>query len=545
MSIRKRNSGVQSTGKIWMIGALIVALMPAAALAWTHAGDATIGGKLGVGTENPARGIHMADHNAIFRMDRDRDSAAFMIVRTAPGDFNSYWKSYSLGVRADGADDGYFHISDLGHAVTGEGARRLTLANDGRAGFGNVGDDPQAGLHVRNTVAGDILRLDNVAGTEVLSVEDDGDLYAMGADLELRLTTTTSQGYNLILPSTVLGNTDSTADEAFLALNADTAIICSAGDTGLLRIVDADSYVEWYRFNNQSLYLGSSSDYTIMATNQHVGDDLILQTTGEQIKFVTDVNDDTVNLTLCTWYNNGTATGDRVMDLDSAGSMRLDGTLTQNFAFDLAEAYWKSEAGIEAGDVVSIDPEEPNAVVFSRASNDRTVVGVVSTDPGIVMGGGAFTAEKLTELWGEEIGARFAKERKAIVKNLSQNDPYIKARTAQAAKMKKALPKSGKDAVLAKAACDQEEQELADAVEDAALKAFCAENLARVALAGRVPVTVDAAYGAIRAGDLLVASATAGHAMRSDNPAPGTVVGKALEGFDSGRGSIMMMVLNR
>ena len=529
-----------------MIGALILALLPAAALAqWTHSGNATIGGKLGVGTQNPARGIHLSDHNAVFRMDRDRDSAAFMIVRTAPGDFDSYWKSYTVGVRADGVNDGYFHISDLGNAVTGEGARRLTLANDGRAGFGNVGDDPLAGLQVRNTVAGDIFRLDNVAGTEVLSVEDDGDLYALGADLEVRLTTTSSQGYNLNLVSTLLGNTVSSSDEAFLALNQDTAILCSAGDTGLFRIVDADGYVQWYQFNNQSLYLGTGGDYTIMATNQHVGDDLILQTSGEQIKFVTDSNAGTDQEIVGTWFNNGTANADRIMDLNLAGDMRLDGTLTQNFAFDLAEAYFKGEDALGAGDVVSIDPNEPNAVVLARAANDRTVVGVISTAPGIVMGGSSFSAEKLGDLWGEDVAARFAKARKAIEADLTKNNAYIKARTAKVAKAKKALPKSGKDAAMAKAACDQEEQELAEAVEDAALKTFCAENLALVALAGRVPVKVDAAYGAIQAGDLLVASATAGHAMRSDNPAPGTVIGKALEGFDSGRGTVMMMVLNR
>ena len=64
-------------------------------------------------------------------------------------------------------------------------------------------------------------------------------------------------------------------------------------------------------------------------------------------------------------------------------------------------------------------------------------------------------------------------------------------------------------------------------------------------MAGRVPVKVDAAYGAIQIGDLLVASATPGMAMRADNPAAGTVVGKALESFASGQGTIMMMVLNR
>jgi hypothetical protein len=33
--------------------------------------------------------------------------------------------------------------------------------------------------------------------------------------------------------------------------------------------------------------------------------------------------------------------------------------------------------------------------------------------------------------------------------------------------------------------------------------------------------------------------------MRADDPAPGTVVGKALEPFDQGTGLVMMLVMNR
>jgi hypothetical protein len=55
-------------------------------------------------------------------------------------------------------------------------------------------------------------------------------------------------------------------------------------------------------------------------------------------------------------------------------------------------------------------------------------------------------------------------------------------------------------------------------------------------------VRVDASYGAIRPGDLLVSSTTPGHAMRADSPAPGAVIGKALEPLDAGKGTIAVMV---
>lgn len=68
-----------------------------------------------------------------------------------------------------------------------------------------------------------------------------------------------------------------------------------------------------------------------------------------------------------------------------------------------------------------------------------------------------------------------------------------------------------------------------------------------LALAGRVPVKVTNENGAIAPGDLLVASATPGHAMRASlHPAPGTVIGKALEGFaQDADGVIEMLVMLR
>jgi hypothetical protein len=49
--------------------------------------------------------------------------------------------------------------------------------------------------------------------------------------------------------------------------------------------------------------------------------------------------------------------------------------LSQNASFDLAEAFWKSDLAIEAGDVVRIDPASPNAVILAREANDPAVVG--------------------------------------------------------------------------------------------------------------------------------------------------------------------------
>ncbi len=68
----------------------------------------------------------------------------------------------------------------------------------------------------------------------------------------------------------------------------------------------------------------------------------------------------------------------------------------------------------------------------------------------------------------------------------------------------------------------------------------------QLALVGRVPVKVSAENGPIQPGELLVASSVPGHAMRaSANPAPGTVIGKAMGSLSAGTGVTEMLVMLR
>jgi hypothetical protein len=70
------------------------------------------------------------------------------------------------------------------------------------------------------------------------------------------------------------------------------------------------------------------------------------------------------------------------------------------------------------------------------------------------------------------------------------------------------------------------------------------EGRVLVAQSGRVRIKVDASFGAIRPGDLLVASPTAGHAMRAQRAKirPGTLIGKALEALPNGRGEVLALL---
>jgi hypothetical protein len=78
------------------------------------------------------------------------------------------------------------------------------------------------------------------------------------------------------------------------------------------------------------------------------------------------------------------------------------------------------------------------------------------------------------------------------------------------------------------------------AVDDAAIRP--GDYLTIVTLGAYKAIKVDASFGAVVPGDRLVASPNAGHAMRTDSPLPGTIIGKALEPLRSGVGVIPVIV---
>jgi hypothetical protein len=67
-----------------------------------------------------------------------------------------------------------------------------------------------------------------------------------------------------------------------------------------------------------------------------------------------------------------------------------------------------------------------------------------------------------------------------------------------------------------------------------------------VATSGFSNCKVDASFGPIHKGDLLVSSPTPGHAMKAPRPVePGTIIGKALESLESSTGTIKVLVMLR
>jgi hypothetical protein len=107
---------------------------PGVSLAYNATGNFTIGGYLGVGTDTPQRAVHLVGSNAVFRMDRSADTAAFLLVRT--DDLGNPLKTFVVGANASGPNQGEFIINDIGAAVGGAGQRRMTITNNGDTIFG-------------------------------------------------------------------------------------------------------------------------------------------------------------------------------------------------------------------------------------------------------------------------------------------------------------------------------------------------------------------------------------------------------------------------
>ena len=97
---------------------------------------ATASVNVGIGTSVPARQLHVAGDQAVFRMDRPVDTAAFTLVRTDAGGYPL--KTFVVGANASGSNSGSFVINDLGTEVSGPGTRRLTIDNNGNATFTNL-----------------------------------------------------------------------------------------------------------------------------------------------------------------------------------------------------------------------------------------------------------------------------------------------------------------------------------------------------------------------------------------------------------------------
>jgi hypothetical protein len=155
---------------------------------------------------------------------------------------------------------------------------------------------------------------------------------------------------------------------------------------------------------------------------------------------------------------------------------------------------------VQPGDVVVVDPARPGLMSLSRAAADEGVLGVVLAVP---------DSRTPTEPHREEAPSGSRGE---------DSPPAVLGATPE---------------VVGPAPGRAGEVQPPSALE------------ARVASSGIVLCKVDASFAPITPGSLLTTSSRPGFAMRAQDPRPGTVLGKALEGLEEGSGTIRIMVTLR
>lgn len=171
------------------------------------------------------------------------------------------------------------------------------------------------------------------------------------------------------------------------------------------------------------------------------------------------------------------------------GDVNADGVISGGGA-DLAEIVPVSARvhSVSPGDVMAIDPDNPQSLVLSSTPRSTLVSGVYSTRPGFVA--------------SEHDWDQVALDR-GLVRLASADSEQVRLPALDVAKEIGEIP---------------------------------------LAVVGIVPCKVSAENGPIHPGNLLVTSSTPGRAMRDDHPAVGTVLGKAMGSLETGTGTIDVLV---
>lgn len=262
-----------------------------------------------------------------------------------------------------------------------------------------------------------------------------------------------------------------------------------------------------------AVYTGSAvNSLTLIASNDDIGGGNVQSrvtftaTSGTTYQIAVDgYGGATGNITL-NWSlaSACTATGAIFRIERATGNVCADGSFISGGA-DIAEYILASEA-VEPGDVVELDPHNPGQYRKARTPYSHLVVGVISTNPGLILG------LKLSE--GLTLTPALSTIRERVELNLTL------ARLSEGTMLLSGVSISK----LAKQT--QRERPL-------------------LALLGRVPVKATTENGPIRVGDLLTSSSKPGYAMRCENTqkCEGAIIGKALEALEDEEGVIVMLLM--
>jgi hypothetical protein len=412
-------------------------------------------GRLGVGTTAPSTGIDLYDNaneqviirirntntgsNSGERLSFDNENGSLAYIATYDDGYPSVPSSM---VMANNRPSGNLRFR------TGN-ADRIYVANNGRVGIGTT--DPETGLAL--SAGGGYYE-------PAIAIEN------TDANMEWRILVHDDESLNL------MKITGLTFAAACFHSNGDCGIntINTSGRFHIYEDRDDNSPAD----PNEALYVEHASENVsrvanIVRTEDAAGaNDLLQIVTGSgsaaDCQFIECQIENEVKF-----------------KVQGNGDVYTDGDF-YNTGADFAEMIevGSGVAGVEPGDVMVIDTENPRSVLRASQARSTLVAGIYSSDPGFI-----------------------CSERGWDITDLP-------------------LDSGSQPPALELMASEYSEIPLA--------------------VVGIVPCKVSAENGPISPGDLLVTSSTPGHAMRDDGPGVGTVLGKALGSLQSGTGVVKVLV---
>ncbi len=297
---------------------------------------------------------------------------------------------------------------------------------------------------------------------------------------------------------------------------------------------------------NESLYLSSAGLGDVYVDDDlYVNQDLALNT-GYRLTFDNDSSADTyfthdsANSRLRLWVDNQETARFIGVSSTSSISMEIHGTLSQSQAFDIAEMYPTFDDSIEAGMIVSLEESENGpayTLTKARGSQDGNIFGIVSTKPGVIMGGGSFRDEFCESvrvkgadvIINEEI-QKITRPQQNALKDALQNTVNESSESS-----------SSFDNSLAEQTGNIKEEQI-DTIKDQ-VNACLATHELPVALNGRVPVKISENSQRIKVGDgLTVSNISLGYAQKATSRED-IIIGKALEVWEPGSDNDSIMVV--
>lgn len=338
-------------------------------------------GRLGIGTNNPARMLHLRGAEGFARIDRLASTGGTGLLMHQYNDnagTEEPWKTFGLFSSATAANDGRFVIADLGTSVSGGGTDRLVIDNGGKIGM-NIAT-PTANLHVRS-IGGEAMNTLTLShsttdkSSQILLSENN-----VQHGMYLRY-------HGLSNKLQVLGLNNFSDTDVHMEIDRDTGrleMFRSVSPGNVIRTVRLQSSDDTDQGSSLELYKGDGSRTIYMNAEEGLG-------RGADI----------------TLYNHS-GVGTIQLDADY-GDTGIGRVLTQvleitggsDFSeqFDIGPARVQpSEKDTESHDevppapglVVCIDSEHPGKLIVSTAAYDRTVAGVISgaggVRPGMIMG---------------------------------------------------------------------------------------------------------------------------------------------------------------